>query len=290
MLADIDHEILLHDATAVAKRALEEDGPGDLTSEVVDAAGLSATGVVEYRSGGVVAGRVYADAVLRLCGCGPMEWLVEEGQSVGPNSDIGRIDSDLAKILRAERTFLNIMQRSCGIASAVKAFVDALKGTKCKVLHTRKTAPGLRLLDAYSVRVGGGSLHRLSLASALLVKDNHWQVIAKRCSNLQRAVEKARARGVEGLYVEVETMEQTKTACEAGATRLLVDNQDPDGFRKLAKAAKKQNPKIEIEATGGVSLDTARSFAENGADFVSVGALTHSVIAADIAFEVQGEN
>ena len=290
MLAEIENEILLHDATAVAKRALEEDGPGDLTSEVVDAGGLSATGVVEYRSGGVVAGRIYADAVLQLCGCGPMEWLIEEGQSVKPNSDIGRIEADLAKILRAERTFLNIMQRSCGIANATKAYVDVLDGTKCKVLHTRKTAPGLRLLDAYSIHVGGGSLHRLSLASALLVKDNHWQVITKRRSNLQRAVEKARARGVEGLYVEVETMEQTKKACAAGATRLLVDNQDPDGFRKLAKAAKKLNPKIEIEATGGVSLETARSFAENGADFVSVGALTHSVIAADIAFEVQGEN
>lgn len=287
METQIDSEILQQDASAVARRALQEDGPGDVTSEVVGAAGLTASGVVEYRSGGVVAGKIYADAVLRQSGCGPMEWMAEEGEVVPPDTDIGRVDGDLAKILMAERTLLNIMQRTCGIATAARAFASALEGTDCKVLHTRKTAPGLRTLDAFAVSVGGGSLHRLSLASALLVKDNHWQVLAKRCSSLTNAVELARSRGVEGLYVEVEDLEQVREACEAGATRLLIDNQNPEGFERLADTARGLNPKIEIEATGGVTLETARVYAEHGADFVSVGALTHSVVAADLALEVR---
>ena len=274
------------DALAMAKRALAEDGSVDVTSEVVGAAGVAATGVVEYRSGGVLAGTAYANAVANLCECGDLNWSARDGERVNAGTAVATLEGDLAQVLIAERTLLNFLQRACGIATATRAFVDAVAGTGCRVLHTRKTVPGLRVFDAHAVLAGGGRLHRLSLASAVLVKDNHWHVLDKDGSSLRDACDAARGRGVEGIYVEVENLAQVKRACDAGATRLLIDNQDPDGFRRLAAVARQSVPNIEIEATGGVTLESARGYAEAGADFLSVGALTHSVIAADIALEI----
>ena len=278
---------LQRDAKALAERVLAEDGAVDVTSEVVGAAGVTASGVVEYRSGGVLAGRVYADAVVHLCGCGPLDWIVGDGAVVAPGSVVARVRGDLAAILRAERSLLNVLQRACGIATATNAFVRAVAGTGCRVLHTRKTAPGLRILDAHAVLAGGGALHRLDLGSAVLVKDNHWHLLGRRGSSLRAACDAARARGVSGIYVEVESREQVTAACLAGATRLLVDNQSPMEFCRLAELARTLAPGIEMEATGGVTLELAREYAESGAGFVSVGALTHSVRAADIALEIE---
>ena len=274
------------DAIAMAKRALAEDGSTDITSEVVGAAGVAATGIVEYRSGGVVAGSAYADAVVHLCDCGELKWKKVDGEVVDPGTILATLEGDLARMLLAERTLLNFLQRACGIATATRAFVEVLAGTGCRVLHTRKTAPGLRILDVYAALAGGGGLHRLSLSSAVLVKDNHWHLLDRGGGNLGGACDAARGRGVIGIYVEVENLEQVKCACEAGATRLLIDNQNPTEFRRLAALARESAPKIEIEATGGMTLESARSYAENGADFLSVGALTHSVFAADVALEI----
>jgi nicotinate-nucleotide pyrophosphorylase (carboxylating) len=278
------------DALAMAKRALAEDGSTDITSEVVGAAGVAATGIVEYRSGGVVAGSAYADAVVQLCFCGELEWQKRDGETVGPGTILATLDGDLAQMLLAERTLLNFLQRACGIATATRAFVDALAGTGCRVLHTRKTAPGLRVLDVHAVLAGGGGLHRFSLSSAVLVKDNHWHVLGRDGINLRAACDLARGQGVAGIYVEVENLEQVNRACDAGATRLLIDNQSPAEFKRLAAVARAADSKIEIEATGGMTLETARDYAESGADFVSVGALTHSVIAADVALEISARN
>ena len=268
------------------KRALEEDGTSDITSELVGAAGVSATAVVEFRSGGVVAGTAYADAVVQLCGCGPLVWAKAEGDVVPPATILATLTDDLAKILFTERTLLNFLQRACGIATATRAFVDEVDGTGCQVLHTRKTMPGLRALDVQAVLAGGGGQHRTSLSSAVLVKDNHWHVLHREGSNLRAACDEARSRGIEGIYVEVENSDQVRSACEAGATRLLIDNQDPHEFQSLASAARGMNPDIEIEATGGMTLGSARTYAECGADFLSVGAITHSVNAADVALEI----
>ena len=274
------------DALAMAERALAEDGPTDITSEVIGAAGVIATAVVEYRSGGVVAGSAYADAVVRLCNCGALRWNKADGAVVEAGAVLATLEGDLARLLFAERTLLNFLQRACGIATATRAFVDALTGTGCRVLHTRKTTPGLRVLDVHAVLSGGGGLHRLSLSSAVLVKDNHWHVLDSDGGNLRAACDAARDRGVSDIYVEVENIEQVRRACGAGATRLLIDNQEPTEFRRLASVARESVPNIEIEATGGMTLETARDYAEAGADFLSVGALTHSVIAADVALEI----
>ena len=274
------------DALALARRALDEDGPYDVTSELVGAAGVQASAVLEYRSGGVVAGSAYADAVAKLSDCGPLHWATTDGDVVPAGCVLATLTGDLAKILYAERTLLNFLQRACGIATATRAFVDALEGTGCQVLHTRKTAPGLRVFDVYAVLAGGGGQHRISLASAVLVKDNHWHVLERGKTSLRAACDAARTRGVAGIFVEVENLYQVRTACEAGATRLLVDNQDLLEFKKLATAAREARPDVEIEATGGMTLDTARAYAESGAGFLSVGGLTHSVVAADVALEI----
>jgi nicotinate-nucleotide pyrophosphorylase (carboxylating) len=199
---------------------------------------------------------------------------------------IGIVHGRLGRMLRAERPMLNLLQRACGIASATRAYVNAVAGTQCRILHTRKTAPGLRALDIAAVLAGGGSRHRADLSHEVMVKDNHWQALRVEGNDLAGALTEARRRGVASLQVEVETVAQLEQACAAGATRLLVDNQTPATVRTWTERARALVPGIEIEATGGITLANAREYAEAGADFISIGALTHSVPAADIGLEV----
>ena len=204
-----------------------------------------------------------------------------------PGAAVGVVRGELGDILRAERPLLNLLQRASGIATTTRAFVDAIQGTRCRILHTRKTAPGLRSLDIAAVLAGGGHPHRADLSHAVMVKDNHWRALASEGTGLDQALGQARRRGLTDLYVEVESVEQVELACAAGATRLLVDNQRPETVRAWGQLARGRLPGIEIEATGGISLRDVRDYAEAGADFISIGALTHSVTAADIAIEVK---
>jgi nicotinate-nucleotide pyrophosphorylase (carboxylating) len=234
----------------------------------------------------VVAGLAYADAVARQAGLAPPAWEVAEGALLPPGSGLGTMEGPLAALLRAERPMLNLLQRATGIATATRAYVDAVAGTGCRILHTRKTAPGLRALDVTAVLSGGGARHRMDLSHEVMVKDNHWQALRMDGNTLAAALARGRERGIASLQVEVETLQQLEEACSAGATRLLVDNQPPDTVRSWADRARALVPGIEIEATGGITLANVRSYAEAGADFVSIGALTHSVTAADLGLEV----
>jgi nicotinate-nucleotide pyrophosphorylase (carboxylating) len=274
------------DAERIAAAALAEDGPADVTTAAMVQAGLQAQGSIEYRSGGVLAGAAYAEAVARACEC-RMDWRAANGQSIPAGAVVAVLQGELARILRAERPLLNLLQRASGIATATRAYVDAVAGTGCRILHTRKTAPGLRALDIAAVLAGGGARHREDLGHELMVKDNHWQAAVRSGRTLADALDQARRRGLAALYVEVESQEQLEQACAAGATRLLVDNQTPATVRAWGARARAMRPGIEIEATGGVTLENVRAYAEAGADFVSIGALTHSVRAADLAIEVQ---
>jgi nicotinate-nucleotide pyrophosphorylase (carboxylating) len=269
----------------IAATALAEDGRSDLTSILTTPSGLRAEGRLEYRSGGVLAGTAYAEAVASSCGCS-LEWRATEGSTVAGGSVIGIIHGELRSILRAERPLLNLLQRASGIATVTRSYVEAVDGTGCRILHTRKTAPGLRALDVAGVLAGGGHQHRLDLEHEVMVKDNHWQALARGGTDLRGALTAARQRGVTALYVEVESLDQLREACTAGATRLLVDNQSPESVRRWAEEAKRLSPGIEIEATGGITLGNVRAYAEAGADFISIGALTHSVRAADLALEL----
>ncbi len=276
------------DALYLAGRALIEDGLYDITGNVVLAAGLSGAASLEFRSSGVFAGRLYADAVGRYSGLSDLNWSVTDGDEVTSGAVVCHIRGDLADILRAERPLLNFLQRSSGIATETRRYVKAVAGTGCRVLHTRKTAPGLRLLDASAVLAGGGSLHRLDLEHEVMVKDNHWYALAQRGRSLEETLSVAADSGTQALYVEVENAQQVELACNAGATRLLIDNQSPQTVGEWIGEARKLSPGIEIEASGGISLDNVRAYADAGANFVSVGALTHSVKAADLALDVEG--
>jgi nicotinate-nucleotide pyrophosphorylase (carboxylating) len=274
------------DAARIAAVALAEDGDADVTTAVTVPSGLQAEGIIEYRSGGVLAGIDYADAVARACACS-IEWHAREGCTVRPGTVVGVLHGALDHILRAERPMLNLLQRACGIATATRAYVDAVVGTRCRILHTRKTAPGLRALDIAAVVSGGGARHRADLSHELMVKDNHWRAVIRSGRTLTEALAEARGRGVTALYVEAESIEQLDQACAAGATRLLIDNQTPETVAAWAARARGLRAGIEIEATGGITLENVRAYAEAGADFVSIGALTHSVRAADLAVEVR---
>jgi nicotinate-nucleotide pyrophosphorylase (carboxylating) len=268
----------------IAAAALAEDGDTDITTAVTVPPGTTAEGLIQYRDGGVLAGTAFADAVALACRC-TIKWQNEEGSTLGTGVPVGLVRGELAAILRAERPMLNLLQRACGIATTTRAYVDAVRGTRCRILHTRKTAPGLRALDVAAVIAGGGHRHRVDLGHEVMVKDNHWQALGG--EGIGQALAEAREGGVTALYVEVESVEQLKRACAAGATRLLVDNQSPAILREWARRARALVPGIEIEATGGITLDNVRDYAEADADYISIGALTHSVQAADIALEVR---
>jgi nicotinate-nucleotide pyrophosphorylase (carboxylating) len=272
------------DIERIAAAALAEDGDTDITTAVTVPPGTTAEGLIEYRDGGVLAGTVFADAVALACRC-TIKWQSEERGTVAAGMPVGLVRGELAAILRAERPMLNLLQRACGIATTTRAYVDAVRGTRCRILHTRKTAPGLRTLDVAAVIAGGGHRHRVDLAHEVMIKDNHWQALGS--EGFGQALAEAKKRGVTALYVEVESVEQLQLACAAGATRLLVDNQPPETVRGWGRRARALSPEIEIEATGGITLDNVRAYAEAGADYISIGALTHSVRAADIALEVR---
>lgn len=274
------------DADRVAWAALAEDGPSDLTTEIaLPPPSPRVDALVVLRGSGVVAGLTYADAVARLSGC-MAYWSVKEG-SVVERGVLGHVGGYLAAILRAERPLLNLLQRAVGIATTTRAFVNAVAGTNCRILHTRKTAPGLRLFDVAAVALGGGEVHRLALAHTVMIKDNHWRAMAAAGRTLRDAVADAQRRGAAKCQVEVESVAQVEEACAAGAERVLVDNQLPDTVRAWADLARRLRPGIAIEATGGVTLQNVRAYADAGADYVSIGSLTHSVAAADIALQLQ---
>ncbi|MFL5402749.1 MAG: carboxylating nicotinate-nucleotide diphosphorylase [Gemmatimonadales bacterium] len=274
----------LSDADRIAAAALAEDGDTDVTTDVTVPPGTTAEGLIEYRDGGVLAGSAFADAVARACRLA-VEWRSEDGAVIVPGIPVGRVRGELAAILRAERPMLNLLQRACGIATVTRAYVDAVRGTQCRILHTRKTAPGIRALDVAAVVAAGGERHRVDLAHEVMVKDNHWQALGRQ--GLAQALAQAKKRGVTALYVEVESLDQVEVACAAGATRLLVDNQSPETVRDWGRRARALVADIEIEATGGITMANVRGYAEADADFVSIGALTHSVRAADLALEVR---
>jgi len=271
---------------AVAARALAEDGARDITSLVTVAAAATARGIIEVREAMVFAGGAYADAVVAYVGLPPISWRVTDGDALAVGAVAGTLSGSLRGMLLAERTLLNLLQRASGVATVTRRYVEAVAGTPCRILHTRKTVPGLRALDIAAVLAGGGTRHRMDLSAIVMVKDNHWAALRASGRTLAQALAEAASMGVVSRYVEVESLAAALEAVDAGATRLLIDNQLPAEVTAWAAAARARRPQIEIEATGGITLANVRAYAEAGVDFVSVGALTHSVRAADLALEI----
>jgi nicotinate-nucleotide pyrophosphorylase (carboxylating) len=270
----------------IAGTALDEDlkyGP-DVTSAATAPAGARAVAGVVARQPGTLAGLPVALAVLDLAGL-PAEGaklLAADGDRLAAGTEVLRIDGPLRELLGAERTLLNFLTHLSGVATATRAWADALAGTGCVVRDTRKTLPGLRILEKYAVRCGGGQNHRLGLGDAALIKDNH--VVA--AGGITEAIAAVRsAAPTLPLEVECDTLDQVREALAAGARLILLDNMDPARLR-AAVALAAAYPDVRLEASGGLHLDQAREVAATGVDFVSVGALTHSSPALDLGLDL----
>ena len=264
----------------VAATLAEDLGPsGDVTSAAVIPADARFTGVMDSRDRIVVAGVGIAEAFFRaLDPMGHVERLVEDGQLVEPGTDLLRIEGNARALLTAERSALNTVQHLSGVATLTRSYVDAIFGTGAILLDTRKTIPGLRLLEKYATRMGGAQNHRMGLWDAAMIKDNHVAV----AGGVGEAVRRAAAAGISRIIVEVDEIGQIEEALEAGATHLLLDNMDPAALKEAVALV---GGRVPSEASGGITLETIRAKAETGVTYISVGRLTHSAPAADIGLD-----
>ncbi|WP_422125297.1 carboxylating nicotinate-nucleotide diphosphorylase [Sphingobium arseniciresistens] len=270
------------DLDAFVKATLAEDlGPDsrDVTSEAVIPADASFTGVMDSRDAVTIAGLPIAAAFFRALDPDvEIELLVEDGQQVAAGTEIMRLRGRGRAMLTAERSALNTAQHLAGIATMTRAYVDRILGTGATLLDTRKTIPGLRLLEKYATRMGGATNHRMGLWDAAMIKDNHVAV----AGSVEEAVRRAVAAGIERIIVEVDRVDQIEPALAAGATHLLLDNMAPPVLRGAVTLV---GGRVPTEASGGVTLETIRAIAETGVTYISVGRLTQSAPAADIGLD-----
>jgi nicotinate-nucleotide pyrophosphorylase (carboxylating) len=268
--------------------ALEEDGARhDVTTRALVPPGQQGKGVFLGKGAGVVAGMLVAEAAFAaLDPSVRVDALVPEGAAVARGDVLARVEGPLAPILSAERVALNFLQRLSGIATATRALVDAVAGLDATILDTRKTSPGLRALDRYAVRAGGGRNHRFNLADAVLIKDNHLTAARARGLTIADALAQARAAAPEGMRIEIEvtSVDEARQALDAGAGALLLDNMSLDDLRAVVAFAK---GRALLEASGGVTLATVRDIAATGVDCISAGSITHSAPALDISLELE---
>lgn len=260
----------------------EDVGRGDVTTAAVVPAGLGGRARIEARAPFVVCGLEVARACFEHLGRVTWESLLADGRRVEAGDVLARLSGDLGAILTAERTALNLLAHLSGIATTSAAFAAAVAGTAARVVDTRKTTPGLRVLEKYAVAVGGCHNHRSGLDDGVLIKDNH----VAAAGGITEAVRRARAAVPHGLLVEVEVsdLDGLDEALAAGADAVLLDNMDP---ATVAEAVARAGGKVVLEASGSITLDNVRAYAETGVDLVSCGALTHSAGHADVALEVE---
>lgn len=269
------------DLDAFVRATLAEDlgAGGDVTSMATIPADARFGGVMDSRDAITVAGLPIAERFFRALEPGmEVEILVEEGAQVPSGSDLMRLSGNARAMLTAERSALNTVQHLSGIATMTRQYVDALAGTGATLLDTRKTIPGLRVLEKYATRMGGATNHRMGLWDAAMIKDNHVAV----AGSVEEAVRRAVAAGIASIIVEVDRVAQVEPALGAGATHLLLDNMGLDDLRASVALV---GGKVPTEASGGVRLDTIRAIGETGVTYVSVGRLTQSAPAADIGLD-----
>jgi nicotinate-nucleotide pyrophosphorylase (carboxylating) len=281
------HPIKGKQVEQIVSNALAEDlGSGDVTTEVLIPFALVGKASILVKRDGVLAGIDVAKEVFRQVDPSlHFKALVRDGAKVRKGDVVATVEGKVASILRAERTALNFLQHLSGIATETARYVDAVLGTKAIITDTRKTIPGLRLLEKYAVRAGGGRNHRLNLGDGVLIKDNHLVALRSSGAGLGEAVKKARKRAPRAMKVEVEveSVKQAREALSAGADIIMLDNMNVKAMRRVVELVQ---GRALLEASGGVTLVNVRSVAEAGVDLISVGALTHSAKALDISLEV----
>lgn len=276
----LDHHPALE---RIVRLAVEEDlGPGDVTTEATVDPSMQGKAVLIAKEDLVLAGMpVFRKVFLSFDPATRFEARRSEGEAVRKGEEICFVHGQLACMLKAERPALNFLQRMCGIATLTRRFVERVGSRRTRVLDTRKTVPGLRLLDKYAVRMGGGWNHRFGLHDGILIKDNHIAAVG----SIAEAVVRARRNAPHGLRIEVEVedLKGLEEAIQAGADIVLLDNMALD---QIEAAVSRAAGRVLLEVSGGVRLDTVEAIAETGVDFVSVGALTHSAAASDLSLEI----
>lgn len=273
--------------TSIGNFLAEDIGRGDITTSSTvpeDVRGVGRFLAKEYL---VICGMSIAEAVfVHLDPETPeLETVFNDGDEVEEGTIFGSLSGYADVLLTGERVALNLLQRMSGVATLTRQFVRAVEGTGAQIVDTRKTTPGLRMLEKYAVTIGGGKNHRMGLDDGILIKDNHIAL----AGGVTEAVTAAKIKAGHLHKIEVEIMNwaQLREAIEAGADIVMLDNQTPEEAAKLVAMARDLNPNVLIEASGGMKLDRVRSFAEAGVDLISVGALTHSAKAVDISFKIQ---
>jgi nicotinate-nucleotide pyrophosphorylase (carboxylating) len=270
---------------------------GEFLAEDIGRGDITTTATVPVDTRGM--GRFLAKENLVLCGldvaeavffhldpdCGEVETTFNEGDEITEGTVFATLKGYADVLLVGERTALNLIQRLSGIATLTREYVRAIEGTNAKIVDTRKTTPGLRILEKYAVTIGGGRNHRMGLDDGVLIKDNHISL----AGGITEAVKAAKKHvgHLHKIEVEISNWAQLREAMVAGAEIVMLDNQTPEEAAKLVKMARDMNPSVLIEASGGMELDRVRAFAEAGVDLISVGRLTHSARAVDISFKIQ---
>lgn len=271
---------------AIVDLALAEDlGQGDVTSEILIPPELMGRATIAAKAAGILAGtEIAAKVFLRVDP--PIEFTIisKDGTAVRSGDKIAAVGGKVLSILKAERTALNFLQRLSGVASLTAKYVAETHGLETYIADTRKTTPGLRILEKHAVSMGEGTNHRLHLGDGILIKDNHLAALRATGLSLKDIVARARKNAPEGLKVEVEvtSLNEAREATEAGADIIMLDNMSPDEMRQVVKSLQ---GKVKIEASGGINLANVRQAALTGVDFISIGALTHSPPALDISLE-----
>lgn len=270
--------------------ALAEDiGYGDVTTEALIPPGLRVKASILVKEKGVLAGSEIARRVfLKVDPALEVDLLIKDGTTVQAGDVVASISGNVSGILKAERVALNFLQRLSGIASQTAQYVAQVRGFKAVISDTRKTTPGLRSLEKYAVRLGGGRNHRLHLCDGILIKDNHLAALRALGMSLKDIVAKARQNAPAGLALEVEvtSIEEALAAVAAGADIILLDNMPPDEMGRVVELV---SGRARIEASGGITLENVRLVAQAGVDIISIGALTHSAKALDISLELEPE-
>jgi nicotinate-nucleotide pyrophosphorylase (carboxylating) len=284
--------------TAILENALTEDNATrDATTAACIEPGQNAEGTIRAKQECILAGvgaiaRIF-EVFAQLESAVGMESRanisvnpeVFDGVRLKAGSNVAVIRHEARVILSCERVILNVLQRMSGIATMTRHFVDAVEGTKVRILDTRKTVPGLRLLDKYGVRCGGGQNHRLDLSDGVLIKNNHIALAGGIVPALERVLKNR--RGPQPIEVEVRTFEELEQAITHGAEAILLDNMTPEQVQKCVRRVQAHTRRVPLEVSGGVSLENVRAYAETGVDFISVGALTHSPAAVDMNLRVR---
>ena len=278
------------EVAALVDRAIQEDlAMGDVTTEALIPPDLRGEAILFSKAHGVLCGGPVALMVFQHIDPSlSIDPLLQDGTVLEPGQTIARVQGSIASILMGERTALNLLQHLSGIATAAARYVQATQGTKARIIDTRKTLPGLRTLEKYAVRTGGGHNHRRNLGDGVLIKDNHIAALRAQGMTLAQIIRQARENASHTLQVEVEvdSIAEAQEALEAGAGLILLDNMPTDQMRQVADLAQ---GRAVLEASGGINLETVQAVAESGVNLISVGALTHSVQALDISLDfVQG--